>query len=67
VYTQDITRALRFSSKMDAGVVGINCSSITSNSTPFGGTKESGIGREMGHYALRAYTEPKTVLINMAS
>lgn len=67
VFTQDVTRAMRFSSKLDAGVVGINCASITSLSTPFGGTKESGMGREMGHFALRAYTEPKTVLINMAS
>ncbi|OBT64254.1 hypothetical protein VE03_06882 [Pseudogymnoascus sp. 23342-1-I1] len=67
VFTRDITRALRFSSAVESGVVGINCISSPNILCPFGGLKESGIGREMGHYALRAYTEPKTVLINMAS
>lgn len=65
VFTQDINRALRFSSKLDSGVVGINCVSAVNLSVPFGGTKESGLGREMGHFALRSFTEPKTVLINM--
>ncbi|KAH7232201.1 aldehyde dehydrogenase domain-containing protein [Fusarium redolens] len=67
VFTQDITRALRLSSLIDSGVVGINCISTISFSCPFGGTKESGLGRENGEQALRAYTEPKTILINMAS
>ncbi|KAJ4184372.1 hypothetical protein NW767_013255 [Fusarium falciforme] len=66
VFTQDITRALRLSSLIDSGVVGINCISTISFSCPFGGTKESGLGRENGEHALRAYTEPKTILINMA-
>ncbi|KAF5636954.1 aldehyde dehydrogenase [Fusarium sp. NRRL 25303] len=66
VFTQDISRALRLSSLIDSGVVGINCISTISFSCPFGGTKESGLGRENGEYALRAYTEPKTILINMA-
>ncbi|KAH7371124.1 aldehyde dehydrogenase domain-containing protein [Pyrenochaeta sp. MPI-SDFR-AT-0127] len=65
IFTQDINRALRFSSAIDSGVVGINCISTIAFSCPFGGTKESGIGREMGENALRAYTEPKTVLINL--
>lgn len=65
VFTQDISRALRISSGIDAGVVGVNCISTITPSCPFGGTKESGVGREMGEHALRAYTEPKTVLINM--
>ncbi|EMT72645.1 Retinal dehydrogenase 1 [Fusarium odoratissimum] len=66
VFTQDISRALRLSSLIDSGVVGINCISTISFSCPFGGTKESGLGRENGEHALRAYTEPKTILINMA-
>ena len=65
VFTQDINRALRVSSAFDSGVVGVNCVSTIHVSCPFGGTKESGLGREMGVHALRAYTEPKTVLINM--
>ncbi|KAF4994130.1 hypothetical protein FDECE_13230 [Fusarium decemcellulare] len=65
VFTQDISRALRLSSLIDSGVVGINCISTISFSCPFGGTKESGLGRENGQHALRAYTEPKTILINM--
>lgn len=65
VFTQDINRALRVSSLFDSGVVGVNCISTIHFSVPFGGTKESGMGRELGVHALRAYTEPKTVLINM--
>ncbi|KAJ5085308.1 hypothetical protein N7532_010079 [Penicillium argentinense] len=65
VFTQDINRAMRISSRLDSGVVGINCVSTISLQTPFGGSKQSGIGREMGHYALRSFSEPKTVLINM--
>jgi aldehyde dehydrogenase (NAD+)/retinal dehydrogenase len=66
VFTQDINRALRMSSGFDSGVVGVNCISTIHFSCPFGGTKESGLGRELGVNALMAYTEPKTVLINMA-
>lgn len=65
VFTKDITRALRVSNLLDTGVVGVNCVSYMNMQAPFGGRKQSGLGREMGEYALRAYTEPKTVLINM--
>ncbi|KAJ5753585.1 uncharacterized protein N7511_007738 [Penicillium nucicola] len=65
VFTQDINRALRLSEAFDSGVVGVNCISTIHFSCPFGGTKESGVGRELGVYALHAYTEPKTVLINL--
>jgi len=67
VFTKDISRALRVSSRIDAGVVGINCVSYMNVQAPFGGKKASGIGREFGEYALRAFTEPKTILINMAA
>ncbi|KAH6871230.1 aldehyde dehydrogenase mitochondrial precursor [Thelonectria olida] len=66
VFTSDITRALRVSSALESGVVGINCVSLQNMQAPFGGKKQSGIGREFGEYALRLFTEPKTVLINMA-
>lgn len=66
VFTQDINRALRLSEAFDSGVVGVNCISTIHFSCPFGGTKESGNGRELGIHALHAYTEPKTVLINLS-
>ncbi|KAJ9660564.1 hypothetical protein H2198_002501 [Neophaeococcomyces mojaviensis] len=65
VFTSNLTRALRVSAHLDTGVVGINCVSYMNMQAPFGGRKQSGIGREFGEYALRAYTEPKTILINM--
>lgn len=65
VFTQDINRALRLSDTFDSGVAGVNCVSTIHFSCPFGGTKESGIGRELGVHALHTYTEPKTVLINL--
>lgn len=67
VFTRDVTRALRVSSVLEAGVVGVNCVSLQSLQAPFGGKKQSGVGREFGEYALRLFTEPKTVLINMAA
>ncbi|KAF4782804.1 hypothetical protein HER10_EVM0003075 [Colletotrichum scovillei] len=63
VFTKDINRALRVSSRVESGVVGINCISVMNLQVPFGGKKGSGIGREFGEYALRCFTEPKTVLI----
>ncbi|KAH8893048.1 aldehyde dehydrogenase [Thozetella sp. PMI_491] len=63
VFTRDITRALRVSAKLDSGVVGVNCVSVMNIAAPFGGKKQSGLGREFSSEVLRAYTEPKTVLI----
>ncbi|KAM0187503.1 hypothetical protein ACHAPI_011138 [Fusarium lateritium] len=65
VFTRDITRALRVSASLESGVVGVNCVSLQNMQTPFGGKKQSGVGREFGEYALRIFTEPKTILINM--
>lgn len=65
VFTQDINKALRVASEFDSGMVGINCVSLMMMQTPFGGNKESGIGRECGSAALRAFTDPKTIMINM--
>ena len=65
VFTQDINRALRVASEFESGMVGVNCMSLMFFTTPFGGSKESGIGRECGISALRAFTEPKTVMVNL--
>jgi aldehyde dehydrogenase (NAD+) len=65
VFTQDINRALRLASDIESGMVGVNCISLMQMNAPFGGSKQSGIGRECGEAALKAFTEPKTVMINL--
>lgn len=63
VYTQDINRALRVSSKVRGGTIGINCTSVVGPQVPMGGFGSSGTGRELGEYALRHYTETKTMFV----
>lgn len=54
-------------SEFESGMVGINCVSMMPLlMTPFGGYKESGLGRECGIDGLRAYTERKTIMVNMS-
>lgn len=65
VFTQDINKAMRIASAFDSGMVGINCISLMMMQAPFGGSKQSGVGRESGIHALRAYTDPKTIMVNM--
>lgn len=65
VFTQDINRALRVASAFDSGMVGINCISQMFTCVPFGGSKQSGLGRECGRESLFAWTERKTVMINL--
>ncbi|KAK3710798.1 hypothetical protein LTR37_010022 [Vermiconidia calcicola] len=65
VFTQDINKAMRIASDFDSGMVGINCISLMMTQAPFGGSKQSGIGREAGINALRAFTDPKTIMVNM--
>lgn len=65
VFTQDINKAMRVASEFESGMVGVNCISLNFLNTPFGGSKQSGIGRECGRNALEHFTEPKTVMINL--
>ncbi|KAF2404508.1 aldehyde dehydrogenase [Trichodelitschia bisporula] len=65
VFTQDINKALRVASEFESGMVGVNCVSLMFMNAPFGGSKESGLGRECGVHALRAFTELKTVMVNL--
>jgi len=65
IFTSDIPRALRVASKIEAGVVGINQAFKASPQVPFGGVKQSGIGRECGYEGLRGYLHAKTIVINM--
>jgi len=61
VWTRDISKAHRIASVLQAGTVWINCYNIFDAALPFGGYKQSGWGREMGHDALELYTEVKAV------
>jgi phenylacetaldehyde dehydrogenase len=61
IWTQDISKAHALAKKIRAGTVWINCYNVFDASLPFGGYKQSGWGREMGHEALEAYTEVKAV------
>jgi betaine-aldehyde dehydrogenase len=61
VWTRDGAKALRFARAVEAGVLSINSNTSVRVSTPFGGFKQSGYGRELGPHALDAYTELKTV------
>ena len=61
VWTRDISKAHRLASQLRAGTVWINCYNIFDAALPFGGYKQSGWGREMGHDALEMYTEVKAV------
>lgn len=63
VWTQDISRANRVAERLQAGIVWVNCWMLRDLRTPFGGVKNSGIGREGGMEALRFFTEPKNVCI----
>jgi phenylacetaldehyde dehydrogenase len=63
VWTKDISKAHRIAHRLRAGTVWINCYSIFDAALPFGGYKQSGWGREMGHEVLELYTEVKSVCV----
>ncbi|MBY0261923.1 MAG: aldehyde dehydrogenase family protein, partial [Phycisphaerales bacterium] len=63
VFSQDISRVNRLSSGLHAGIVWVNCWMVRDLRTPFGGAKQSGVGREGGLEAMRFFTEPKNVCI----
>jgi aldehyde dehydrogenase (NAD(P)+) len=65
VFTKDITRAHRVAKRIEAGMVWINSSNDSDFRVPFGGVKQSGIGRELGEAGLAGYTQTKAVHVNM--
>ena len=64
VFTRDINKAHDFADRIHAGYVWINCYFVMDAAMPFGGLKQSGIGRENGAAALEHYTELKSVIVN---
>lgn len=67
VFTKDLERAHRVAAELEAGMVWINSSQDCDPRVPFGGVKQSGIGRELGEAGLEAYTQVKAVHVNMGT
>ncbi|NIM01122.1 MAG: aldehyde dehydrogenase family protein [Acidobacteria bacterium] len=67
VWTQDVSRAHRVAERIASGTVWVNCWLLRDLRVPFGGMKQSGVGREGGDEALRFFTEPKNVCLRLGS
>lgn len=67
VFTKDLERAHRVAAELEAGMVWVNSSQDCDPRVPFGGVKQSGIGRELGEAGLEAYTQVKAVHVNMGT
>jgi aldehyde dehydrogenase (NAD+) len=65
VWTKDIGKALAIANNVRSGTVWVNCYNVLDTAAPFGGFKQSGIGRELGEYGLQQYTEVKTVVVRL--
>ena len=65
VWTQDLSRAHTVARDLEYGMVNINETPNTFPQTPFGGVKQSGVGREQGSYAVDEYTSVKNVTVNL--
>lgn len=64
VYTADLARGLRLSERLDSGMVGLNRGLVSDPAAPFGGTKQSGVGREGGHEGMLDYLESKYIAVS---
>ena len=67
VWTRDIGKAHAIANKVRAGTVWVNCYDVFDAAAPFGGFKQSGMGRELGEYGLQQYTEIKTITVKLPS
>ena len=65
VWTENLKKAHRMGNELKAGIVWINCWLLRDLRTPFGGMKESGVGREGGWEALKFFTEPKNICVKL--
>jgi len=64
LYTTDLRRALRVAEALEAGMIGINRGVVSDPAAPFGGVKQSGLGREGGHDGLLEFTETKYIAVD---
>jgi len=67
VYTRDLSRSWRVSEALEYGMVGLNTGLISTTVAPFGGVKESGLGREGSHYGIQDYLDTKLVCSEIAA
>ncbi len=65
VWTKDMSKAMAIANNVRAGTIWVNCYDALEPAAPFGGFKQSGMGRELGEYGLKEYTEVKTVTIKL--
>ena len=65
IYTNDLKTALQAAEGLEAGGIGVNANNVVDLQAPFGGWKQSGLGRELGHYGLEAYLETKHIRLGM--
>ncbi len=65
LWTQNLARAHRMAARLETGIVWINCWMLRDLRTPFGGVKQSGVGREGGLEALRFFTEPRNICVKL--
>ena len=63
LFTENLTRALRVSERLEAGMIGLNTGLVSNPAAPFGGIKESGLGREGGSVGIEEFLETKYVAI----
>ena len=64
VYTRDLARGLRTAEALECGMVGLNRGLVSDPAAPFGGMKQSGVGREGGHQGLLEFTETKYIAVS---
>ena len=64
VYTRDLRAGLQVSEQLDCGMVGLNRAVVSDPAAPFGGTKQSGLGREGGHEGMLEFTESKYIAVD---
>ncbi|CAG9332678.1 unnamed protein product [Blepharisma stoltei] len=67
VHTRDIEKALKITNSLRTGTVYVNCYDVFRENTPFGGYKNSGVGRELGEQGLENYLESKTVIVKTSN